>query len=84
MRIFQMIQCLLCLCPKTSENERLCDNEEIPETDMKIEGMKNGQLWQRAKGKNHEDWKRLAALLDRVFFSVFLVGEIVLAGIFVR
>ena len=84
MRIFQMIQCLLCLCPKTSENEWLCDNEEIPETDVKFEGMKNGQLWQRVKGENDKDWKRFAALLDRVFFSMFLVGEIALAGIFVR
>ena len=79
-----MIQRMLCLCPITSENERLCDNEEIPEQDVKIEGMKNIQFWQRVKGEKHEDWKRLAALLDRGLFSVFLVIEIVLAGLYIR
>ena len=84
MPMFQMIQRMLCLCPVTSENEQLCDNEETPEQDVKIEGMKNGLVWQRSKGENHEDWKRLAALLDKGLFSLFLVAEIVLAGICIR
>ena len=61
------------------ETDEEDEGEKIPKEDFKIKWKTKNQSRKGANGENGHVWKRLAALLDGILFSIFLVVEIVLA-----